>query len=136
MTADIDIALIQGGLAEFSSEEEQRRLWLSDGQNGADVGSFTEAYCYLFDDSRLGLGLDGGGSVFDPATDDAFRRLDGLLASVDDKRDPSEVIADKKMIGVRMLAASLLQRIENRPSFNVDMGGLRTLPMRQRSDER
>jgi hypothetical protein len=128
MISRVDLALIRDNLAELSSEEEQRRLWLSDGQHGRDVGSFIEAFCGLFDDSRLGDELEGGGSVFDTATDADLRRLGSLLARIDHQRPPCEIIADPRMTEVRLIATRLLGRIDNlgtRPPSPLVESGLR-----------
>lgn len=50
--------LILWALEELSREDEQRRLWLSTGENGAAISSFAEAICQLFDDSGLSDELD------------------------------------------------------------------------------
>jgi hypothetical protein len=111
MGIPIDRARVRDSLAEWASEDEQRRLWLSDGANGAEVSSFSEAWEGLFTDTGLGSDLDRGRVVFNASTDAMLQKLDTLISRIDAERTPDQIIADIKMREVRLLAASLLPLI-------------------------
>ena len=72
VAAKLSIHLVIESLRELASEDEQRRLWLSDGTNGADVSSFIEAQAGLFNDSGLGDRLERGEAVFGDGRADRF----------------------------------------------------------------
>lgn len=109
MVARVNVQDVRWSLEELSSEQEQLRLWLSDGSGGKEVSSFTEAQCGLFDDSHLGVLLDRKQSVFGDPADSMLLRLGELLGRIDDARHPSEIIADPLMNEVRSLAADTLK---------------------------
>ncbi|MNT40424.1 hypothetical protein D3C72_1767370 [compost metagenome] len=106
-------------LAELSSREEQERLWLSTGAHGAEVSSPVEAFCRLFDDSGLGVALDGawrqrkGGReisdepVYDVHIDERINALGELLRKIP-IGSPQLVIDSAEMADVRIAAAHLL----------------------------
>jgi hypothetical protein len=99
-------------LNELSDIDEQRRLWLSDGQNGRDVSSFTEAVEQLYGDTGLSDLLEGGKPTgLGRELESGLKELDHLLREVNDNEAPSAVINDPKMSEVRILAAELMKRI-------------------------
>jgi vacuolar-type H+-ATPase subunit E/Vma4 len=95
-------------LREWASEQEQRRLWLSEGLNGAEVSSFSEARECLLTDTGFGLEKDRGRAVVDNEFTAMLRRFEELLATIDENRAPNDIIADPKMRDVRLLAKQLL----------------------------
>jgi len=99
-------------LEEWASENEQRRLWLSDGANGAEVSSFTEACEGLLTDTGFGDELDRGRLVFDPSADAMLKKLRALMSVIDADRAPHQIIADPQMHEVRLLASQLLVLIQ------------------------
>lgn len=100
-------------LEEWSSIEEQRRLWLSDGANGAEVSSFIEAWETLFTDTGLWHDLENGRSVFGDPIDSELKRFDSLIARIDYARAPREVIEDEAMHEVRSTARGLLASLRH-----------------------
>ncbi|MGE4409744.1 MAG: hypothetical protein AB7D33_04130 [Sphingobium sp.] len=114
MAIPIDRESVRAALAEWASEGEQRRLWLSDGANGAEVSSFSEARESLFTDT--GIDLDRGHVVFDATADAKLKKLDALISQIDANREPSQIIADPQMREIRVLASSLLDLIPASPA--------------------
>ena len=117
----ISIDRIIDSLQELSDQDEQRRLWLSTGANGAEVSSFVEAVERLFTDSGLSYELErasrakrGGRDpgpdqpVFDERTDSLFGRLLWLTTKIDANRPPHELIDDPVMEQIRVQASDLL----------------------------
>ena len=100
--------IVEEALRELADEAEQRRLWLS---SGGEVGSFEECYSHLYDDSGLGDALESDEIVYTPGIDARFRELDRVLARVDQRRTPQEVIADPVLAQARMLARELLEKL-------------------------
>ena len=56
--------LVEDALRELADESDQRRLWLSSGEHGAEVSSVTECISKLWDDGGLGEVLDRGDVVY------------------------------------------------------------------------
>ena len=93
-------------LNELATISEQKRLWLSDGAGGKEVGSFTEACCSIFDDLTVGDLLKQ--RRLHGATSNKFAslmsRLSILLDSIDETLAPQDIIALQEMNSVRELA--------------------------------
>ncbi|HQR07131.1 MAG TPA: hypothetical protein PLN21_09930 [Gemmatales bacterium] len=100
---------IRDALEELSDCETQKRLWLSDGSNGAEVSSFTEAVESLFSDSGLSdtYTLDSNGSGLGNEIDNLLLMLHYELKQIDTDREVKEVIADPQMGVVRSLAKQI-----------------------------
>ncbi|MGE4409754.1 MAG: hypothetical protein AB7D33_04180 [Sphingobium sp.] len=111
MAIPIDRERVRDSLKEWASEEDQRRLWLSDGANGAEVSSFVEARESLFTDTGLALDLDRGRIVFDSTADAMLKKLDMLISQIDANQAPNQIIADDQMREVRQLASTLLRLV-------------------------
>jgi hypothetical protein len=102
-------------LRELSDRKEQERLWLSTGAGGADVSSFTEAWCGLFDDSGLKTNLERGCTGLGAAADSALLQLRDQLRQVDRRAGPTGIIASPEMARVRGLAREALRLVEAGP---------------------
>lgn len=113
MGTEIDRERIIDALEEWSSEAEQQRLWLSTGENGAEVSSFNEAREQLFTDTRLGDQLDRSRRVFGDPVDEGLSKLHALIGRIDAYRSPAEIISDARMGEVRALAARLIEQLRN-----------------------
>ena len=98
--------IVREALVELSDAAYQRRVWAA--AEGPEVGSFEEAVCHLYDDSGLGIALDGAGDVYGPAIDGRLRELLALLRRVDGRRPPTEVIQDPLLARARGVAAAVL----------------------------
>ena len=93
-------------LFEFSNEEEQRRLWLGEGQEKwTEISSFVEAGCELFQGSALDSKLYSEGTEFGPEVDAMLRAIDDLTLAINGHRHDEEIIADPKMDVVRAVAS-------------------------------
>jgi hypothetical protein len=103
-------------LDELARIEEQRRLWLSTGEDGAEVSTPVECCCTLFDSSGLGCALDRGENPYPPAIMEKFRKLDQLLKSVDMDQDDEDVMNSPAMVPVRSLAAEILRELPPAPT--------------------
>lgn len=103
-------------LDELARIEEQRRLWLSTGAEGAEVSTPAECWCTLFDSSGLGRALDRGENPYPPAIMEKFRKLDQLLKSVDMDQDHEDVMNSPAMVPVRSLAAEILRELPPAPT--------------------
>lgn len=114
-----NIEMVLDCLAELSSREEQERLWLSTGAHGAEISSPVEVVCRLFDDSGLGVALDGAWRqrkgrreasdepVYDVHIDRRINVLGELLRQIP-VGSPQRVIDSTEMADVRIVAAHLL----------------------------
>ena len=122
-----------GGLQQLRSEAEQRRLWLSDGD---EVSSFIEAYCELFVDSSLERALDSGETEFGAEVDRMLWDLDAVLIEIDDDRPVEKVIADPEMAKVRELASELLRRVMAKGSKNPSRITARILEWRDKERQK
>jgi hypothetical protein len=98
-------------LEELSDVELQNRLWLSDGENGADVSSYAETLCQLFDDTGLKDELAMSQVIFGVDIDDDLRELDRITDHVDLKLTTAERIKSQPMQLVRKLAASIRSKL-------------------------
>ena len=107
MSLIVKTRLIVSALEEFSSEEDQRRLWLGENSDGTEMSSFVEARECLYTDSLLGLWLDKGRLVFGEPIDGLLVELDAMLARLEGI-DDDEIITHPLMAQVRMLSAKLL----------------------------
>jgi len=103
-------------LDELARIEEQCRLWLSTGAEGAEVSTPAECWCTLFDSSGLGRALDRGENPYPPAIMEKFRTLDQLLKSVDIDQDDEDVMNSPAMVPVRSLAAEILRELPPAPA--------------------
>ena len=127
-----------GGLCQFGSEAQQRRLWLS---TGGEVSSLVEAYCELFEDSCLADALDSGGTEFGAEVDQMLNELNRLTAPIVKEYqllelDIEEVIADPKMAKVRELASKTLRRVIAKGSKNASRIAGRLLEWRDEERQR
>ena len=99
-------------LFEFANEEEQRRLWLGEGQeNWTEISSFVEAGCELFQGSALDRKLYFQGTEFGPEVDAMLRAIDDLTLAINGDRYDEEIITDPKMDVVRRVASTAHGRI-------------------------
>ncbi|WP_332702133.1 hypothetical protein [Devosia sp.] len=103
----VNIPLILECLEEWSSKEEQERLWLSDGSSGF-VGSAVEAYEGLFGDSNLKDAIDGGAVQLPSQVLDGLAQLEAALDLLDLYSRPKGLIDHPGMIAVRQIAGELL----------------------------
>ena len=122
-----------GGLQQLRSEAEQRRLWLSDGD---EVSSFVEAYCELFVDSCLTDALDSGETEFGAEVDRMLGDLNAVLMEVDNDRPAEKVIADPKMAKVKELASESLRLVMTKGSKNPSRITARILGWRDKERQR
>jgi len=122
MRSQPDLEKILAALEELSSREEQERLWLSTGANGAEVSSSAEAVCTLFNDSGLSGAMDwswrqrqGGREVPDlPVYSDSVDRQINALSEMLRKLPngpPHEVINSSIMSAIRGAAGVLLSEL-------------------------
>ncbi len=104
----IGLHLVREALAEVADEAYQREIWLAG--DGPRVGSLLEATERLFDDSGLGDALERAGSpAFDESIDSRLRRLRQVLMRLADSNvTVAEVLADRRMVEARALAAEAL----------------------------
>lgn len=112
-------------LEELSDRNEQLKLWLSTGADGAEVSSFAEVVEVLFTDSGLSHELETGwraerggrpasprAPIFDERTDNLFGTLSSLVSRIDVGAPPVDIINDGRMDQVRRLASELLIALE------------------------
>jgi hypothetical protein len=113
---DTSHKMVIAGLRELSSIEEQRRLWLSTGENNADVSSFVEAICGLYNDSGLDDLLDAGLTGYPEPVVERLKKIDALLSRIGEtnrhKGDEAK-INDPAMAVVRKLAGEILIMLED-----------------------
>ena len=100
---------VEAALRELADERGQRRLWLSTGANGAEVSSFDECVCRLFNDSGLVVELDRDRVAYTQPIDDMLTSLRHALRRVDGRRAPQAVIEDPNMAELRDLARAILR---------------------------
>ena len=104
---DIYFPTILECLEEWSSKEEQERLWLSDGSSGF-VSSPSEAYAGLFDDSNLDAAIESGEVQLPSALIDGLVRFDAAVDAIDAFRTPCRQLIDQPgMEEVRQIASEL-----------------------------
>ncbi len=103
----INTPLILECLEEWSSKDEQERLWLSDGLSGF-VGSPVEAYEGLFGDSNLTDAIEEGAIQLPDSLVDGLARLRGAIDRLGLYGRPQEFINHPDMVGVRQIASELL----------------------------
>ena len=101
--------LIIERLVELADEQRQKELWLASG--GAQVSSFVEAVCGLFDDSALSDALDSSGTEYGSVVDSRFLELGRLLDAIDYRRTPADLIDDPRMRDVRRVANEIVSMI-------------------------
>ena len=93
------------GLRELSDYAYQSRVWT--GQSQAEVSSFDEAICVLFDTGQLTRNMER--SVLGTKYTELFRKLDeGVTVVQDADHPPDEVHACPEMNVVREVAADIL----------------------------
>jgi hypothetical protein len=104
----IGLHLVREALSEIADEAYQCEIWLA--SDGPRVGSLLEATERLFDDSGLGDALARAGSpAFDEPIDDGLRRLRQVLMRLSDSNlTVADVLADRRMVEARALAAKAL----------------------------
>ena len=108
------------GLFEFSNEEEQRRLWLGEGQEKwKEISSLIEARCMLFVDSALDEKIYSQGTEFGTKVDSMLREIDELTCAIDTHRRQEKIITDPKMALVRRVASAAHGRIMSMGRKNV-----------------
>ena len=71
----VDSQSVRDALRELGSVEEQRRLWLSTGSNGAEVSSFSEAVEQLYTDTGLSDALICDRTGYSQKLNERFREL-------------------------------------------------------------
>jgi len=108
----IDRQSVYDALCELGNIDEQKRLWLSTGANGAEVSSFSEAVEQLYTDTGLSDALLCGRTGLSQELNERFRKLNELLKTVNHRHGPSRTIDDPAMIDVRLLANEILQTLE------------------------
>ena len=101
---------VLSALKELSDREVQRRLWLSDGSQGAEVSSFVEAVSRLYDDSGIGDSYEfkKTGTGLGIEVDQALGQLHRALKFIDDGEGPEATIEAAAMEEVREIASRLL----------------------------
>lgn len=104
----IDRDAICDPLRELSDVESQRQLWLSDGSQGKDVSSFSEAVEQLFTDTGLSDILRSGPTGLGDSADAILKSLEVILLKVDTHHGPAQTIEDPSMEEVRAMASQLL----------------------------
>ena len=105
----IDRQSVCDALRELGSIDEQNRLWLSSGANGAEVSSFAEAVEQLYTDTGLAEALGCGRTGMSQDLNERFRKLREMLKTVNYRHGPSRTIDDPAMIDVRYLANEIFQ---------------------------
>jgi len=108
----IDRRSVCDALRELGSIDEQNRLWLSSGANGAEVSSFAEAVEQLYTDTGLAEALECGRTGMSQELNERFRKLSQILKTVNHRHGPSCTIDDPAMTDVRLLANKILQVLE------------------------
>jgi len=103
---------VYDALRELASVDEQRRLWLSTGANGAEVSSFSEAVEQLYTDTGLSDALDCNRTGLSQELNERFKKLKELLKTVNQRNGPSCTIEDRAMEAVRLLSNEILQAME------------------------
>lgn len=109
----IDRQSVYDALRELGSIDEQNRLWLSTGANGAEVSSFSEAVEQLYTDTGLAECLECGRTGMSQELNERFRKLSEILKTVNHRHGPSRTIDDPVMIDVRLLANEILHILEH-----------------------
>jgi len=101
-------------LTELASETEQRRLWLSDGHAGEDVGSFIEVSCRIFDDLGLSDELEDGNLASITSEDFAtsISHLNTIIDSISEDQTPEKLIGSSAIEHVREIAKDALSKLE------------------------
>ena len=96
------------GLRQLASKKLQHELWM-DGKDN-QMSSFTEAICYVFDDSGVARALESGCLQSDVSTVlcSKLEELRRLIHQVPENVNPNEIIEHPKMEKIRPLAAELL----------------------------
>lgn len=102
---NVYLNLVREGLAELSDLDFQSRVWT--GETEGVFSTFVECIEQIYTDSGLERELEAG-SVFDHPLDDRLRSLSILVAKIDDRRSPREIIEDPLMKRVRDMAAESL----------------------------
>jgi hypothetical protein len=102
MSGDVDWVQVDEALAELSDVEYQRRVWLH--PTPELVGSLTEAWEQLFDDSGLRWTLDREPATLDDSFVSLVRRLHRHLQQVDPSGAAGEMIESEAMAQVRSAA--------------------------------
>lgn len=100
--------IVNQNLEELSDKTMQEKLWLSDGKDERNIGSFVEACCGLLDDSGLGNALKNNPDTINPQAIPLLQALKEKLDLINWRRDPQEIINDPDMESIRSLAAQLL----------------------------
>ena len=96
-------------LEELSNQDEQSRLWLSNGSSG-EVSSFTEAVCNVFD-AGVAVALESGDVPAPIAL--LFQELGSLIDQIPDNVKPQEILDHPLMCDVRRVSLALLQKLHN-----------------------
>jgi hypothetical protein len=105
----VDSQSVRDALRELGSVEDQRRLWLSTGSNGAEVSSFSEAVEQLYTDTGLSDALICDRTGYSQKLNERFRELKELLRTVNHGSGPTCTIDDPVMIAAGLLANEILQ---------------------------
>jgi hypothetical protein len=112
----IDHKCIRECLKELSDKSYQERVWTA--SSGPEISSFVEAVCQLYGGTGLDAAFDKGHQVYGKEIDGLLKNFETILQSIPDRRPPSELIQDEKMIPVRKMAEDILQLIERRDREN------------------
>jgi hypothetical protein len=104
---------VKDRLSKFADESEQRRLWLSTGEGGAEVSSLIELCCGLYDDCGINLMWEEGRIAISEEIDVKLRKPGSMLDQMEDimGADPEVQIIDPRMAEVRELSGEILQDI-------------------------
>jgi hypothetical protein len=84
---------------------------LGTGNDGSRIGSFSEAFCCLFDDTGLRDDLEKGTRGLGAEAETALRQLYAQLRKVDQRAGPKTIIESDEMKLVRELAAGALRLV-------------------------
>jgi len=103
----INTPMILESPEEWSSKEEQEKLWLSDGSSEF-VSSPVEAYERLFGDSNLMDAIDDGSIQLPRAVIDALSRFEAAVRPLMSCSSHQDLIDHPGMIEVRQIASELL----------------------------
>lgn len=107
---DIVHELVEDALRELADASYQRKLWLA--ADGPEVSSLEECISRLWNDSGLGLALDGSQPVvYSSEIDDHLRELRRVLSRIDPLRPPETILEDPSLHHAQSAASKLLQDI-------------------------
>ena len=88
--------LMESCLKELSDIEFQQRVWLKG--DGAEISSFAEVVCQLFDDTGIGdeLSEKQTGYILSEELDSVLEEISKLLDSIDHRMDALKILNHPK----------------------------------------